>query len=85
LTFFSTLSFAQRYDYWVLTDKDSNNETLPFANVILKGTPINATTDIDGKYPICSEGSYVIQFSFIGYESVENACYGCKRTNNYNQ
>jgi hypothetical protein len=71
--FISTLSFAQSKGTitGVLTDKDSNNETLPFANVILKGTPINATTDIDGKYTLSApEGSYVIQF-FIGYESVE--------------
>ena len=75
LTFLiSTLSFAQSKGTitGVLTDKDSNNETLPFANVILKGTPINATTDIDGKYTLsAAAGSYIIQFSFIGYESVE--------------
>jgi TonB-dependent receptor len=72
--FISTLSFAQSKGTitGVLTDKDSNNETLPFANVILKGTSINATTDIDGKYKLSAPaGSYVIQFSFIGYESVE--------------
>jgi TonB-dependent receptor len=72
--FISTLSFAQSKGTitGVLTDKDSNNETLPFANVILKGTSINATTDIDGKYTLSAPaGSYVIQFSFIGYESVE--------------
>jgi hypothetical protein len=72
--FISTLSFAQSKGTitGTLTDKDSNNETLPFANVILKGTPINATTDIDGKYTLTAPaGSYVIQFSFIGYESFE--------------
>ena len=29
----------------LLTDKEANNETLPFANVFLKGTNIGATTD----------------------------------------
>lgn len=74
--FISTLSFAQSKGTitGILTDKDSNNETLPFANVILKGTPINATTDIDGKYTLSAPaGNYVIQFSFIGYESIEIA------------
>ncbi len=72
--FISTLTFAQSKGTitGVLTDKDSNNETLPFANVLLKGTAINATTDIDGKYTLnAPAGNYVIQFSFIGYESVE--------------
>jgi hypothetical protein len=72
--FISTLAFSQTKGTitGVLTDKDSNNETLPFANVILKGTPINTTTDIDGKYTInAPAGNYVIQFSFIGYESIE--------------
>ncbi|OCB77393.1 TonB-dependent receptor [Flavobacterium crassostreae] len=72
--FISTLTFAQNKGTitGVLTDKDSNNETLPFANVLLKGTPINGTTDIDGKYTLnAPAGNYVIQFSFIGYESIE--------------
>ncbi|AWG21138.1 hypothetical protein FFWV33_06115 [Flavobacterium faecale] len=56
----------------VLTDKESNNESLPFANVLLKGTKANTTTDIDGKYTIAIlPGTYTIQFSFVGYEPVE--------------
>ena len=35
-----------------LTDKDSNNQALPFANVFIKGTKIATNTDIDGKYSI---------------------------------
>ena len=33
-----------------LTDKDMNNEPLPFANVQLKGTTIGTTTDENGKF-----------------------------------
>lgn len=72
--FISTLTFAQNKGTisGVLTDKDSNNETLPFANILLKGTSFNTTTDIDGKYTLnVPAGDYVIQFSFIGYESME--------------
>ncbi|MCG9792205.1 TonB-dependent receptor [Flavobacterium algicola] len=58
----------------VLTDKESNNETLPFANVIVKGTSANTTTDIAGKYSISiNPGTYTIQFSFVGYEPIETA------------
>ena len=56
----------------MLTDKDANNQSLPFANVFIKGTTNGTNTDIDGKYSIAAApGNYIIQFSFIGYESVE--------------
>ncbi|TRX01224.1 TonB-dependent receptor [Flavobacterium gawalongense] len=56
----------------ILTDKDSNNQSLPFANVLIKGTTIGTNTDIDGKYAIAiAPGNYTVQFSFVGYESVE--------------
>lgn len=72
----SVLSFAQTKGTLngTITDKELNNETLPFANVTLKGTKINTTTDIDGKYSISlAPGKYVVQFSFIGYEPVEES------------
>ncbi|MFE3869791.1 TonB-dependent receptor domain-containing protein [Flavobacterium sp. ZS1P70] len=56
----------------ILTDKDANNQSLPFANVLLKGTNIGANTDIDGKYTIAiAPGNYTVQFSFVGYESID--------------
>lgn len=58
----------------VLTDKDSNNQALPFANVLIKGTKTGVNTDLDGKYVInIIPGDYIVQFSFVGYESVEVA------------
>lgn len=57
----------------VLLDKDSNNQSLPFANVVIKGTKIGVNTDIDGKYSISiAPGNYIVQFSFVGYETVES-------------
>ncbi|EJL59535.1 TonB-dependent receptor [Flavobacterium sp. CF136] len=56
----------------VLTDKETNNEALPFANVLIKGTNISTNTEIDGKYSLnVNPGNYIIIFSFVGYESVE--------------
>jgi outer membrane receptor protein involved in Fe transport len=72
--FITTISFSQSKGTisGVITDKDSNNETLPFANVLIKGSNENTTTDIDGKYTISTAaGVHIIQFSFIGYQSVE--------------
>lgn len=56
----------------VLTDKDMNNEPLPFANVQIKGTTIGTTTDENGKYSLNVEsGNYTLQLSFLGYETIE--------------
>lgn len=51
---------------------DSNNNTLPGVNVVVKGTSIGLTTGIDGNYSISvpSSGS-VLSFSFIGYATRE--------------
>ncbi|MEZ4801272.1 MAG: TonB-dependent receptor [Gelidibacter sp.] len=56
-----------------LTDKEYNNEPLPFANVIIKGTTIGTTSDIDGLYGFenLNPGSYILVFSFVGYEVQE--------------
>lgn len=72
--FLSTIGFSQNKGTitGVLSDKDANNQPLPFANVILKGTKIGVNTDIDGKYTISTvPGSYILQFSFVGYENLE--------------
>ncbi|GAB5401097.1 MAG: TonB-dependent receptor [Aureisphaera sp.] len=56
-----------------LTDKDYNNEPLSFANVIIKGTNTGTTSDFDGLYALenVAVGTYTIQYSFVGYETVE--------------
>ena len=56
----------------VITDKEANNTALPFANVIIKGTSNGVTTDESGKYSLSvAPGNYTLQFSFIGFESLE--------------
>jgi outer membrane receptor protein involved in Fe transport len=56
----------------LLTDKEANSETLPFANVFIKGTTIGATTDFDGNYSFqVPAGTHVVSFSFLGYKTVE--------------
>ncbi|WP_010231775.1 TonB-dependent receptor [Gillisia marina] len=56
-----------------LMDKEIKGETLPFANVIIKGTNLGTTTDIDGLYVIenLKPGIYTVVFSFVGYETLE--------------
>ena len=76
----TVLGFAQNKGTitGILTDKDLNNEPLPFANVNIKGTTTGVSTDEKGKYTITAEaGTYTIQFSFLGYETIEekNRCH----------
>jgi outer membrane receptor protein involved in Fe transport len=56
----------------ILTDKETNNTPLAFANATIKGTAIGVTTDEKGQYSLAIvPGEYVIVFSFVGYENVE--------------
>ena len=54
-----------------ITDK-SNNEELIGANVLIVGTTLGASTDIDGKFNISGlgAGTYTIKISYISYNSV---------------
>lgn len=75
LFFFSAFAFAQETGTiaGALSDKEMNNEPLPFANVTVKNTSKGTTSDFDGLYKIenIPTGTYTIVFSFIGYETVE--------------
>lgn len=54
-----------------ITDK-STNEELIGANVLVLGTTIGASSDIDGNYVIknLAEGNYTIKISYVSYNSV---------------
>ena len=56
-----------------LTDKEYNNDPLPFANILIKGTTIGTTSDFDGLYEIdgLDPGTYTVVFSYLGYETIE--------------
>lgn len=56
-----------------LIDKEYNNEPLAFGNVLIKGTTIGTTSDMDGVYVFdnLNEGRYTLIYSFIGYETKE--------------
>ncbi|MGJ8736727.1 TonB-dependent receptor [Zobellia laminariae] len=58
-----------------LTDKELNDDPLPFANVVIKGTTIGTTSDFDGLYEISGlePGTYIVSYSYLGYETVDIA------------
>lgn len=57
----------------LLSDKETAGQPLPFANVLVKGTDKGAQTDFDGNFNITNVpvGIYILEFSFVGYETVE--------------
>ncbi|TXE17756.1 TonB-dependent receptor [Psychroflexus gondwanensis] len=77
LSLISAIGFSQNSNKGTLVgkllDKDLGNQSLPFANVQIKGTLKGATTDFDGLYKIenLDPGTYTVVFSFVGYTSVE--------------
>ncbi len=56
-----------------LIDKEQNDDPLPFANILIKGTTKGTQSDFDGLYEIASlePGTYTIVFSYLGYETLE--------------
>ena len=58
--------------------KDQKGETLPGVTVMIKGTTLGGTTDIDGKYALTVPLSkdMVLVFSFVGMEAQEVAYKG---------
>jgi hypothetical protein len=70
--FISYFSYAQTGTVTgTVLDSDSN-ETLAFANVIVKGTSKGVTTDFEGKYELRLEaGTYTLVYSFLGFDTKE--------------
>lgn len=71
----TTVVFSQQNGSIVgkLTDRELNDEPLPFANVLIKGTTTGTTSDFDGLYELTNidAGVYTLVFSYLGYETVE--------------
>ncbi|KLT68938.1 TonB-dependent receptor [Flavobacterium sp. ABG] len=70
LTF--SISFAQNIEGVVTTDE---NIPLPAANVVIKGTTFNTTTDASGKFSIDSQGRLPLTLlvQYVGYTTAEFA------------
>lgn len=67
----STVLFAQTGIIRGKVFDPINNEAIPFANVVLQGTTIGTTTDIDGRYELTNlePDLYNIEASFVGYKT----------------
>ena len=66
-----SIPFAQSKITGKVIDEEFN-ETMPFANVLIKGTSMGVTTDFDGNYSLdVNPGNYNLIFSFVGYKTKE--------------
>lgn len=71
-------TLAQTKITGTVTSKD-NGETIPGANVVVKGTTQGTITDMDGKFSlVLNSPNAVLQCSFIGFKPVETAVNGQK-------
>jgi len=68
--FSNTLSSQSVKVYGLITNV-LNNEPIPFANIIIEGSSIGTTSDINGNYEILElpAGSYNFKCSYIGYDT----------------
>jgi hypothetical protein len=70
LSFFSTALYAQSGSIRGRVFNEKNNEPLPFTNLVIFGTNIGSTTDLDGNFLFAGlEPGFVrLQISAVGFE-----------------
>ncbi len=67
----TTLAFAQEKTITGTITDEATGETLPTANVVVKGTTTGTVTDFDGEYSLKVKEGDVLVFSFVGYSAQE--------------
>lgn len=50
---------------------DENNQGLPGATIVVKGTTTGTTTDLEGNYKLAVPENSVLSISFVGYKTLE--------------
>ena len=53
-----------------------DHEPLIGVSVVVKGNPVGVSTDIDGNYTISAPAGATLQFSYIGYQTVDKSIAG---------
>ncbi len=71
LTFLCWNTFAQGHSVNGVVTSAEDGLPMPFASVVLKGTTIGTSTDLDGNYSIQADDDAIIVFSMIGFASQE--------------
>ncbi len=64
--------FAQGTVVTGVVTSGEDGSTMPGVNVVVKGTTVGTTTDLNGSYSIkVPEGNNVLEFSFLGYKTLD--------------
>ena len=73
LTLTTSLAYSQNSNIRGFVYEKSSGEPVMFCNVILKGTTIGSSTDINGMYNIAKvkPGNYTLIATYIGYDTTE--------------
>lgn len=56
--------------------KEKSGETIPGANIVVKGTTNGTITDVDGNFSLTVPADAILEVSFIGYQTAEVAVNG---------
>lgn len=63
------------------TITSEDGEPIPFVNVVVKGTSVGTSADIDGKYAISVPADGILVFTYVGYASQEVSVNGRQEIN----
>lgn len=66
-----TISQAQERTVTGTVTDANDGMGIPGVSIVVKGTTVGTSTDIDGKFTISASSSSSLIFSFIGYKSQE--------------
>ncbi|MBT5750246.1 MAG: carboxypeptidase-like regulatory domain-containing protein, partial [Flavobacteriales bacterium] len=71
ISIFTTSIYSQTGNIRGFVYDKSSGEPIMFCNVILQGTTIGASTDINGMYNISKvlAGDYILMVTYIGYDT----------------
>lgn len=71
LLMFTSVIFAQKGEIRGIVSDAKNNDPIPFANIIIEGTSIGSTSDLDGNFIITGlkPGYINLRVSYVGYQS----------------
>lgn len=71
LSFLASLNFIYAQGQVRGIVKNKQGESIPGVNVVVKGTTSGTITDVDGTYSIHAKGNDILQFSYIGYRTMD--------------